>query len=85
MGKIICESCSHNMNNIHCTWQVNVYPYATRCNHYKGAGMNALNVIALPVKETPAVVVEPPEKPPVELTVFSSTEPDKSIYYSKLP
>jgi hypothetical protein len=87
MGKIICDDCIHNVNRLHCSWQVNVFPYATRCNHFKGDGMSS-NVVEIPIKQVPAILdtkALPEPEVTVEGTIFSNSEPEKSIYYSKLP
>jgi hypothetical protein len=66
----------------HCNWAQNVYPITMRCKHHIAKVNSSILLAADTSKKEPAPLPVPVA---TEFTAHSKTEPNKCLYYAKLP
>jgi hypothetical protein len=77
----LCKTCVSNIGG-HCNWAQACYPETLRCNHHIAKVQSS---ILLAVDNTKKETPPPPVPVATEFTAHSKTEPNKCLYYAKLP
>jgi len=80
----LCESCISNHGGS-CTWEIPDYPKTFRCQHHITSKSHQPPLL-LVGKDKSVYTPSAPTKPhQVEWVAHSVKEPEKCIYYAKLP